>query len=112
LTVSCWFAGVLDSLSRDRGASRPEGLELFAHPHAGRICAGAQQVVRVTAALYSTHPAERRDHARTPFACSSCSDTTAGAPSRAAAIARAAAIPPAIVVTHGTPRATAARRIS
>ncbi len=51
-------------------------------------------------------------HACTPFACSSCSDTTGGSPSRAAAIARAAAIPPAIVVMHGSPRATAARRIS
>ena len=48
--------------------------------------------------------AERRErpaHAWTPLACSSCSDTTGGSPTRAAAIARAAAIPPAIVVMHG-----------
>ena len=42
----------------------------------------------------------------------SCSETTSGSPRRAAAIARAAAIPPAIVVMHGIPRATAAERIS
>ena len=40
----------------------------------------------------------------------SCSERTS--PSPAEAIARAAAIPPAIVVMHGTPRAIAARRIS
>src|SRR4029077_14094993 len=56
---------------------------------------------------------ERRDaHAWTPSACSSCSDNPGGWPSRSAAIARAAAIPPASVVTHGTPRATPPRRIS
>jgi hypothetical protein len=37
---------------------------------------------------------------------------TGGAAARAAAIARVAAIPPEIVVMHGIPRATAARRIS
>src|SRR6478672_6020094 len=48
--------------------------------------------------------------ARPPW--SSCSDSTAGAPCRAAEIARAAASPPDSVVRHGIPRATAARRIS
>jgi hypothetical protein len=43
--------------------------------------------------------------------CSSCSETTEGSDTRPAAIARAAANPPAIVVIHGPPRATAARRI-
>ena len=44
--------------------------------------------------------------------CSSCSERTSHVPVRAEAIARAAAIPPVIVVMHGTPRAIAARRIS
>src|SRR5205085_2692407 len=42
----------------------------------------------------------------------SCKARTGNAPRRAAAIARAAAIPPAIVVMHGIDRATAALRIS
>jgi hypothetical protein len=37
---------------------------------------------------------------------------TSASPRRAAAIARAAAIPPAIVVMQGIPRVTAAERIS
>ena len=45
-------------------------------------------------------------------ACSSCSDSTGGAPSRARAIARAAETPAESVVRQGTPCATAARRIS
>ena len=47
------------------------------------------------------------------LACSSCSDTTAGlAVPRRRRSRGVAAIPPAIVVMHGMPRATAARRIS
>ncbi len=41
----------------------------------------------------------------------SCSAITAGSPRRPAEIARAAAIPPAMVVMQGMPRATAALRI-
>jgi len=52
--------------------------------------------------------AKRRTHPR----WTSCSDTTAGSPSRAARIARAAACPPESVVMQGMPRAMAARRIS
>ena len=54
------------------------------------------------------------DHAGAtlPFRWSSCSETTGEPLARLAVIARAAAIPPEIVVMHGTPRATAARRIS
>ena len=67
--------------------------------------------------------AERRPHAvddrRAGAQCTSevrawisCSETTCGSWRRAAEIARAAAIPPAIVVMHGIPRAMAAERIS
>src|SRR5581483_2380655 len=51
-----------------------------------------------------------RAGARVP--CSSWSETTSGSPRWAAMIARAAARPPDIVVTHGIPRLTAAERIS
>ena len=47
-----------------------------------------------------------------PLRWSSCSETTGGPPTRSAAMARAAAMPLETVVMQGTPRATAARRIS
>ena len=50
--------------------------------------------------------------AREPRAWSSWSETTSGSPCRAAAIARAAAMPPESVVMQGMPRATATERIS
>src|ERR1019366_8863355 len=60
--------------------------------------------------------AERGGHAgrthRTSLRWSLCGETTSGTPRGAEAIARAAAIPPAIVVMHGTPLAIAAERIS
>ena len=62
--------------------------------------------------LHARFKTDVHDPAATPRACSSWSETTAGSPRRSAAIARVAAIPPAIVVMHGIPRPTAARRIS
>ena len=77
---------------------------------------------RAAPAITGSAPAaERRERAVAHVAATapppvarwiSCSERTGGAPWRAAAIARAAAMPPAIVVMHGTPRAIAARRIS
>src|SRR5687768_10015358 len=58
-------------------------------------------------------PARRRQAGvADPLRWSSCSETTGGPATRLAAIARAAAIPPETVVMQGTPRPTAARRIS
>ena len=49
---------------------------------------------------------------RLESACSSCSEVTCGASPRPARMARWAALAPLMVVMQGTPRATAARRIS
>ena len=56
----------------------------------------------------------RADACACPCTCAwiSWSESTPGSLRRAAAIARAAAIPPDIVVMHGIPRAIAAERIS
>src|SRR3954452_22879511 len=78
------------------------GAELAARGHLERAPAeGGERAAAHVAA---------RSRARPP--CSSCSDSTGGAPCRAAEIARAAASPPESVVRHGIPAATAARRIS
>ena len=85
-----------------------------------RVGDGEQHVGAVPAASGHAQPpaAERRQaHGATPAPAAlarwiSCRESTVGEPWRAAAIARAAAIPPDIVVMHGMPRAIAARRIS
>ena len=83
--------------------------------------AGGDQVVgaQPADALDLGHPALGRAlrplaHVWTgPLAgCSSCSEVTGGASPRAARMARWAALAPLMVVMQGTPRATAARRIS
>ncbi len=68
------------------------------HPPLGRALRSRRGVAHVTTRLGA--------------GCSSCSEVTGGASPRPARMARWAALAPLMVVMQGTPRATAARRIS
>src|SRR5437016_2466569 len=97
----------------------------------GSVCRGFRLIHMAYSEAPLHHRGRRRTAAQDPARCPlraaeeaaskwiSWRETTAGSPPspacwalRAAAIARAAAIPPAIVVMHGIPCAIAAERIS
>src|SRR3954447_15144835 len=102
--------GEHEELARARG--RPAGVGDLEHDvRAELAAAGHLERAPAEGGERAAAHVAARSRARPP--CSSCSDSTGGAPPwRAAEIARAAASPPESVVRHGIPAATAARRIS
>src|SRR4051794_2689133 len=90
--------GATPSVSDHGAEAAAERGERAVHPRRGR--GGAGPVAHALSAACD------------PRAWRSWSETTSGSPRRAAAIARAAAMPPDSVVMHGMPRAIAAPRIS